>query len=62
MKHVEGAAVGPEISQAELSGKHPAVLPPLPPLPSEDQKFFNESLMEGVRSMGALIRSRKKPK
>jgi hypothetical protein len=59
MKHVEEAAVGPEITQPEVPGNGPAALPPLP---SEDQKFFNESLMEGVRSMGALIRSRKKPK
>jgi len=59
MKHVEEAAVGPEISQGGPPGECPGALPPLP---SEDQKFFNESLMEGVRSMGALIRSRKKPK
>jgi len=32
----------------------------LPSLPSADQRFFNESLQDGVRSPGALVRRRKK--
>jgi hypothetical protein len=59
MKHVDEVAAAPGTIGTRLpENDHGA----LPPLPSEDQKFFNESLMEGVRSMGALIRSRKKPK
>jgi len=59
MKHVEEAAVGPEISQPELPGKGSAALPPLP---SEDQKYFDEAFRAGIRGVGELVRKRKKPK
>ncbi|HYW11039.1 MAG TPA: hypothetical protein VE871_03755 [Longimicrobium sp.] len=32
----------------------------LPPMPSEDQPFFDESLRASIRSIGRLIRSRRK--
>jgi len=31
-------------------------------LPSPDQKFFDESLRAGVRSLGEVVRDRKKKK
>ncbi|HSU16924.1 hypothetical protein [Longimicrobium sp.] len=34
----------------------------LPPLPSEDQKFFDESFRAGIKGVGELVRKRKKPK
>jgi hypothetical protein len=33
----------------------------LPPMPSEDQPYFDESLREAVRGLGRLIRARRKP-
>lgn len=33
----------------------------LPPMPSEDQPYFDESLRASLRSLGKLIRARRKP-
>lgn len=33
----------------------------LPPMPSEDQPDFDESLRASLRSLGKLIRARRKP-
>jgi hypothetical protein len=32
----------------------------LPPLPSDDQEFFNESQRVGIRAMREILRRRKK--
>jgi hypothetical protein len=32
----------------------------LPPMPSEDQPFFDESLRASMRSLGRLVRQRRK--
>ena len=32
-----------------------------PPMPSEDQPYFDESLRASLRSLGKLIRARRKP-
>ena len=32
----------------------------LPPLPSADQEFFNESQRVGIRAMGEILRKRRK--
>jgi hypothetical protein len=59
MKRIDEVAGTPESIGTRLPEDAPGALPPFP---SEDQKFFDEALWEGVRSMGALVRSRKKPK
>lgn len=56
MKHVEDA---PGV-EATVRGPVDSMATELPPLPSEDQRFFNESLRAGVRGMGELVRKRKK--
>jgi hypothetical protein len=38
-----------------------AVAGELPPMPSEDQPYFDESLRDAVRGLGRLIRARRKP-
>jgi hypothetical protein len=34
----------------------------LPPMPSEDQPYFNESLRASLQGLGKLIRARRKPR
>ena len=59
MRHLDEAGIKPELAH-QREGE--AETCKVPPLPSEDQRLFNESLLAGARSMGALIRSRKKTK
>ena len=59
MKHLDEAAAAPETIGKPAAENGSGALPPLP---SEDQKFFNEAQREGMRGMGALVRSRRKPK
>jgi hypothetical protein len=47
---------------AEVAPPLPGDAESAPPLPSPDQRFFNESLRAGVRSLGSLVRERKKKK
>jgi hypothetical protein len=49
----------------EVPPSAPAVQPAayageLPPMPSEDQPFFDESLRASMRSLGRLVRNRRK--
>lgn len=54
MKQTEEAATI-EVAQARMSHDSGE----LPPLPSADQRFFDQSLRAGVRSMGEILRKRR---
>ena len=59
MKHVDEVVATPDAIGTRLpENDHGA----LPPLPSEDQKYFDEAFRAGIRGVGELVRKRKKPK
>ena len=54
MKQTDEAAT---IEVARTRASHD---PSLPPLPSADQRFFDESQRVGIRAMGEILRKRRK--
>jgi hypothetical protein len=59
MRHLDEAAAAPDSVRARPSDIRPGAAPTLPP---EDEDLFKESLRAGVRSLGELLRRRKKTK
>lgn len=49
-----------EQGTAEIVRTRPATQEDAAPMPSEDQPFFDESLREGLRGLGRLVRNRRR--
>ena len=58
MKHVGEAQ--PATEAVRPPREREASVPPSPPERSPDQDYFDESFLEGIRGVGALLRRRRK--